>query len=288
MPVFNGERFLDEALDSLVTQTYENLELIISDNASTDRTEAICRSYATRDDRIRYFRSPQNRGLAWNYNNVFKHSKGSYFKWAAHDDYCEPGFVEKCVEILDGMPSVVLCYPRAILIDENGTHLEACQDNCALDSPRASHRLRHLLANLRLSNPVFGVIRASALRSAPFGGYEASDIVLLGELALRGSLYEIPERLFFRRDHPEKAARVNPTTEQQAVLYDPANRGKVPMREWRLLTEFLSAIAKAPIGVREKGCCYLIMANRIRWNWETMVTELTRSVRHHLGGSGRR
>jgi glycosyltransferase involved in cell wall biosynthesis len=280
MPVFNGERFLEEALDSLLTQTHEGFELIISDNASTDQTQEICTTYAARDRRIRYCRVEQNRGVAWNFNNAFQLSTGEYFKWAAHDDYCAPEFIERCVEALDRMPEVVVCYPQAILIDERGTHLSDCRDECHLDSPRASHRFRHLLMNLRLSNPIFGVIRANALGSAaPFGSYVASDIILLSELALRGKLYQIPERLFFRRDHPDKSNRANPTVEELSVFYDPANRGKVPMREWRLVIESVAAIGRAPITVREKSSCYMYMIKRLKWNRKALGSELLRFVK---------
>src|SRR5690349_16638091 len=83
VPVRNGERFLVETLESLLAQTYTDFELIISDNASTDNTEAICREYAARDPRVRYYRSPQDVGLANNYNSLFARSEGDYFKWAA-------------------------------------------------------------------------------------------------------------------------------------------------------------------------------------------------------------
>ena len=78
MPVFNGEKFIAETLDSLLTQTYSDFELIISDNASTDNTEQICRKYASKDPRINYFRNKSNFGAAKNYNRVFKLSSGEY------------------------------------------------------------------------------------------------------------------------------------------------------------------------------------------------------------------
>ena len=101
MPVFNGENYLAEALDSLLTQTFSDFELIISDNASTDKTEEICRAYAVRDQRIRYFRNQENLGASRNYNRVFELSSGEYFKWAAHDDLCAPEFLGRCVDVLD-------------------------------------------------------------------------------------------------------------------------------------------------------------------------------------------
>src|SRR3972149_8539793 len=87
LPVFNGEQFLRQALDSVLAQTYPGFELIISDNASTDRTQDICEAYATRDKRIQYYRQSKNVGGGRNYNFVFEVSNGEYFKWLAHDDF---------------------------------------------------------------------------------------------------------------------------------------------------------------------------------------------------------
>ena len=112
LPVYNGERWLAEALDSLLAQTYSDFELIISDNGSTDDTQAICEEYAARDRRIRYIRQEINRGLAWNWNCVFEESAGDYFKWAACDDLYHPTFLERCVQILDQYPDVAWCHTR--------------------------------------------------------------------------------------------------------------------------------------------------------------------------------
>ena len=90
IPVFNGERFLAETIESILAQTFKDFEIVISDNASTDRTEEICRSYAARDPRIRYNRNDTNRGAAWNHNRVFELARGEYFKWQSHDDFCAP------------------------------------------------------------------------------------------------------------------------------------------------------------------------------------------------------
>jgi glycosyltransferase involved in cell wall biosynthesis len=113
MPVYNGENFIVESLDALFAQTFTDFELIICDNASTDRTGEICREYAARDARIRYCRNETNIGASANYNLTFELARGDYFKWAAHDDICAPTYVERCVEALDRDPGVALAYRRA-------------------------------------------------------------------------------------------------------------------------------------------------------------------------------
>jgi glycosyltransferase involved in cell wall biosynthesis len=100
VPVYNGEKYLAAALDTLLAQSFEDFELIISDNASTDCTEEIARAYAARDGRVRYERSGANRGCAWNHNRVFALARGRYFRWAAHDDLCAPTLLARTVELL--------------------------------------------------------------------------------------------------------------------------------------------------------------------------------------------
>jgi hypothetical protein len=123
LPVYNGERFLRDALDSLLSQSFEDFELLIADNASTDGTEEICRSYAAGDPRIRYIRNRVSYGAIANFNTVFRLTTGRYFKWAAYDDVCAPEFLARCVGVLDDDPSVVLACSRFAGIDEDGRRI---------------------------------------------------------------------------------------------------------------------------------------------------------------------
>jgi glycosyltransferase involved in cell wall biosynthesis len=118
--VYNGEAFLRETLDSLLGQTFKDFELIISDNASTDATEDICKVYAGADTRIRYFRNETNMGAGWNIRRVFSLATGKYFKWAACDDLYEPAFLEKCINALEANSSYVLAHARTRVIDDRG------------------------------------------------------------------------------------------------------------------------------------------------------------------------
>ena len=111
LAVYNGERYLRQAIESILGQTYTDFELIISDNASTDSTQQICLEYAAEDGRISYHRNATNIGGANNENLTFRKAKAPYFRWAAHDDYVAPQLLERCVAILDTHPDVVLAYP---------------------------------------------------------------------------------------------------------------------------------------------------------------------------------
>jgi glycosyltransferase involved in cell wall biosynthesis len=258
LPVFNGEDYLAEALDSILAQTYTDFELIISDNASTDRTREICHSYAAQDKRIRYFRSEANLGAARNYNRVFELSSGEYFKWAAHDDVCAPEFLERCVKVLDREPDVVLCYPKTNIIDEHGELVEHYVDDFDLRAPKSHERFRHILRTGQWLNPVCGVIRADVLRGTQLiGKYAVSDRVLLAELALVGRFYEVPEYLFYRRIHPQKSTQANTTDEEIAAWFDPATRGRVLAPRWKRFLGHLRSIRRAPLSWDGRMRCYI-------------------------------
>ena len=120
LPVYNGQHYLRQAIESIVNQTYRNFEVIICDNASTDDTPAICAEYAAREPRIRYHRQPQNIGATANFNRTFELASGPYFKWAAHDDVLEPTYLEKCVAVLEQTPDAVLCQSLVKMVTDQG------------------------------------------------------------------------------------------------------------------------------------------------------------------------
>jgi glycosyltransferase involved in cell wall biosynthesis len=280
LPVFNGEDYLEEALDSILAQTYSDFELIISDNASTDRTEEICRAYAAKDERIWYFRNETNLGAAKNYNRVFELSSGEYFKWATHDDLCAPEYLERCVEILDREPDVVLCYPKTSIIDEHGGLVENYFDGFNLRSPKPHERFRDFLHAPGLCNPIIGLIRTGILKRTPLiGSYPDADRVLLGELALLGRFYEVPEHLFFRREHPQRSARANPNFDERAAWFDPARKGQIQLPRWRWFIEYLLAIKRVRLGWYEELLCYVQMGRWVRGRWRKLKDDLVRAAK---------
>lgn len=158
LPVFNGENFLEEAIRSLLAQTFNDFELIISDNASTDRTAEICRTYASQDARIRLFRAEANQGAAPNFNHVAVRAEGRYFKWVAHDDLCAPAYLETCVRVLDEQPDVVLCHTLARHIDENGTPRGVYKEDQGFDQDTPAERLSNMINKRHVCMVVFGVM----------------------------------------------------------------------------------------------------------------------------------
>ena len=258
LPVYNGEDYLAEALNSLLNQTFSDFELIICDNASTDGTQALCEAYAARDPRVRYERNPANLGAAANYNRCFALARGRYFRWHAHDDRVAPTHLERCVEVLDRAPDVILVYPQTMLIDQDGRETEPYDDNFRLRSPEPQRRFRGFFSAKWLCNPVFGLIRREVLaRTALIGSYRASDRVLLGELSLLGQFEEVPERLFFKRMHPQMSTRANLSDSELANWFDPAQGGRLLyLPRWRWVREYARAIWRAPMPSGQRLHCY--------------------------------
>ncbi|MEL6930145.1 MAG: glycosyltransferase family A protein, partial [Cyanobacteria bacterium J06600_6] len=180
MPVYNGENYLRETLESLLSQTFEDFELVIADNASTDDTESICRDYQAQDSRIKYHRNQENLGAARNYNKVFSLASGEYFKWAAHDDLCCPCFLEKCVQILDSDPNVVLAYTGCNEIDEHGQEIKQWKNlPHNFSSPNTSQRIKELISNNSWVL-IFGLIRSKVLSMTPLlGSFAMHDWILI-------------------------------------------------------------------------------------------------------------
>src|SRR5215831_532795 len=128
LPVYDSERYIRQSLDSLLGQTYSDFVLVISDNASNDGTGDICRAYAAADSRVRYHRNPVNIGNPRNFNRVAELTETKYLKWSTSDDYWEPTFLERAMEIMERDPSIALCYPRAYLVDATGGNKDEYND----------------------------------------------------------------------------------------------------------------------------------------------------------------
>lgn len=281
LPVFNGEAFLREALDDLLGQTYTDFELVISDNASTDETEAICRSYADRDARIRYVRSDANHGAAWNFNRAFELSRAPYFKWAACDDRLESTFVARCVAALDADPEVVLAYPTAIDIDDEGNRIAARNWHLHGGLPQPDQRFRYQICRDHWCFHVFGVIRSDALhRTKLIDHYVASDRVLLAHLALLGTFHEIEEPLFLHRQHRERSTKANPSLQSRAEWFDPRARGSLTFPSWRLFVEYGAAVSRTPLAFVDRARCRLQLVRWLKYNWRGLLFDLRYAARH--------
>jgi glycosyltransferase involved in cell wall biosynthesis len=259
LPVYNDDGFLTQTLDCLLSQSYRDFELVICDNASTDKTEEICRSYANRDSRVRYHRNSDNLGVSRNFNLSFHLSRGEYFKWAAANDLCATDMIERCVEVLDQRPDAVLCFAKTRIIDERGEVCADYDDQLDLQGDRPSERFRMLLRGISMSNVAYGVCRSSALRLTRLEKpYSNSDTALLAELVLCGKFVEVPDTSFLRRMFEGSTERY-PSPYDRMEMYEPGKARKLSFPYWWLFADFLDAIYRAPIGTSERLRCYVHM-----------------------------
>jgi hypothetical protein len=202
VPVFNEEHGLAAVLDSLVTQDYERLQIIVCDNASTDRTLELAEDYAVRDPRIEVHRSDENRGATANFNRCFRFASGRYFTWAGGHDTRLPSAIRRCVDALEDDSALVLCYPRSLWRRFDGTTEPVIDDTLETTGLPPALRLHETIERLTTCNAVHGVIRSSALtRTRLFRCCFGSDHVLLAELSLLGAFHQLDENLFVRTEN---------------------------------------------------------------------------------------
>lgn len=308
MPVFNGENYISKALESVLDQTFDDLEIVISDNDSQDATEEICRDFAARDPRIQYHRQISNIGAIGNFNRVFELSNGEYFKWAAHDDVCQSDFLKECVEILDTHPNVAWCHCKSDMIDANGnswlTQLPEDADELERQPdgslwwkglPRTDHdadqphrRFAGVLLGTNWCVDSYGLIRASALRKTrllvPLYGCEK---VLMGELSLLGKYRESPRMLFSQRIHSQASSSLTSVEAQEEFA---AKRFAKPFFSTRfsLLKAHLGAIHHSDLSFLDKIRCDWVVARYVLQinKWSSVLKSMLSGK--GVGGAGKR
>lgn len=289
LPVFNGEKYLTASIDSILAQTFEDFELIIMDNASTDSTQEICKKYASKDKRIRYCRNRKNVGAMRNFNAVFKLSTGKYFKWVAHDDVHSPTFLEDCVDVLDNNPTVVLCHSKTACINEQGKVIGSYHYHSKFNSKKPHERFGHLLNVYSPAWAIFGLMRLSALKSTPLlRSYIGSDMNLLAEISLLGEMCEIPKYLFFRRAHPEAYSNKQYSTYEEEIDWwtKDSPYGLICLTYTRRFVEYFKSINHVNLSFSERLLCYLqVFKWFFREGWVWMFTDLYRTVMSLLSTS---
>lgn len=266
MPVYNGAHFLREVLESLLGQSYADFELIISDNASTDETAAICREFATCDPRISFYRQARNLGGAGNFNFVLAKARGTYFKWAASDDPVRPSLLQRLVDVLEREPGVVLAYPYVDKIGEDGADLgpfsRALGACVGTATTRFARQLR--VPGWALPAQVYGLMRTAELRAAGgHGNFPGADLVLVAALSLRGAFAEIPEVLALRRIHANNSDVLYRSDVDLAVGWFGASSAGRSMPKLRRCREYLRAIAAAPLTLGQKAACVGLLAAKL-------------------------
>jgi glycosyltransferase involved in cell wall biosynthesis len=265
LPVYNGERYLAETLESILAQRYPHLDVVISDNASTDATAAICARYVRRDPRLRYSRVARNAGAAANFNRCFALSRGELFTWWMADDLRESDAVQRCVAALMAQPEAPLAYSLARCVGPDGAtlhHYETALFHRPW-SPDPVEQFVQLGEEFMYSGGataaiyVAGVMRAAALRRTRLhGAFIASDWTLLAELALLGPWLELPEPLLSIRAHAGSSSlgqdRLRHDRRQQ--FFDPRTRGslRVFLSRCRRYAEYWAVVLRSDLGAPRK------------------------------------
>jgi glycosyltransferase involved in cell wall biosynthesis len=248
LPIRNGERHLDEAVRSVLDQEYGHIELVISDNASDDGTEEICRVFARSDSRVRYHRQPRNIGLVPNFNAVLQLATGTYLKWMGDDDSLTPSYVTRCVEVLDD-PALILVTTRQAHVNADGAVESASYQGTLLRSASPVDRFTEMLRLLNeshlLLDPLYGMTRRTRVARVPRPVMLFEDQVFAARLALAGPFGHLDEVLSYRRSKP--FPRTAATARQFGV---PVWQAKIATTlECR---ELVAAVREAPLDPGER------------------------------------
>ena len=292
VPVFNCDRYLEAALESLLGQTYGDLDIVISDNASTDGTRDIVEHFAARDPRVRYLRNETNVGAAENFNRSFHAAAGELFQWLACDDRLEPTFVERAVLELSADPAAVLAFPWVTVVDEADRTLETWELDLAVDSQRPGERFREILLGWHNSFYVFGLMRVAALRRTklilPHGH---GDTILLARLSLLGPFRQVREHLFVSRRHDDQSNRmfVDPKARRGFDLaayvawFDPEAKRKIGFPAWTVIEQYYRTLDGVDLDVSTRIECHRVLAHlALRFRHE-LTTDVVRWGRARLG-----
>jgi glycosyltransferase involved in cell wall biosynthesis len=204
MPTYNGERFIERAIESVLQQTFTDFELIISDNASTDRTGEICAGYAQRDARVRYIRLPENKGASFNFTHVLDQARAPYFSWAADDDERNDEYYERLLARM--APDVVLAFGTLEVIDAEGCLLRR-HPPFAYDAGPFARSLRYYMDPETSGKAclIYGLFQAESIRSIPiqpyYGCLYGTDMHIMFDIMQRGRIAIEPGAVFRARTY---------------------------------------------------------------------------------------
>lgn len=246
----NGEQFIEKSLESLLSQSYKNFELIISNDASSDTTEKICIKFADKDNRIKYFKQAKNLGLVENFAFVLSQAGGEYFMWAAQDDWWNKDFITKLVRSLESSPKyvVAMSHFKTVYPDREGT----------IETAFGKHKFTNLsnyeLFKIMLSakdNPIFeyGLWRTDFLRRL-FARRKPKciedTVILISEAALAGKFFSVPEFLHIKYRDPRPIVERHYLGNYYRQKF-PYTRFLVIMLFWLLSSRIIPARRKALI-----------------------------------------
>jgi len=284
LPVYNGQKYLEAAIDSHLAQSFSDFQLVISDNGSNDATGEICTRYARQDSRVTYLRSPVNRGILWNHRRVLEPVNDAtlYFRWAGADDVMEPGLLAAMVEVLDARPDIEAVMPATKNIDEDGRVIRTMERTLNLESPDAVQRARQILLANYQHVIAYGLLRAPSLRHMRTGpDYIGWDPVFIWELALRGEIFQLVEPALLRRFHPGSISRVK-TVKEMRKWVEPGTSAGMNFPHWTWAYERARSLFATPLPAGQKLQIGSVLLRATLWQKAQLARDVTQAVRRAL------
>lgn len=274
MPVYNGAKWLAPTVESVLSQRFQDIELVISDNASTDDTEALCQAYAARDPRVRYRRNRENVGIANNFNLAFTHARGRYFKWMSCGDLIAPAFLTRCADLLDRRPEVVLAYPVTRVFSEDPAHGEDYREVFDLDVDDPVQRFRDYTRRVRLNNIMHGLYRRDTLaRTRLYRSFLRADYNMIAAVLLQGRAVCVDEVLNFRRMQPETTTK-GLTESQLRSVYAPSRPSSLKYQEWQRVRDYYSMVLRSGLSLGQRVQLLAFVTKNAYWHSDDLLKEL--------------
>ena len=283
MPVYNGALTIAQSIDSLLAQCFDDFELVISDNASTDDSVRIIESYCLRDARVRLIRQSCNVGANGNFSAVVDAARGEYFKWSTCSDLCSPDFLAHCVTLLDTHPDVVLAAPATRLFEANPDDAIPYAGDIEVMGDSPAERFQRLIETIKLNNAMNGLIRSAALRvrHPVIDHYMQADIVMMSCLALQGKLALVPEAVLLRRMDP-RTATILMTKEDDIRHHYPAPDLRSLLPAWRLFLGWQKAVHQTPVAAADKRQAYRYIAKMCFWERGRLLRDIPDGIASFL------
>ncbi len=197
LPTYNRAFTLEQTINTVLKQDYANIELVISDNASTDQTQAICEEFSYKDKRVKYLRQKRNRGLTANYEEVLNNSSGEFFMWIADDDWIDSSYISECLKALLKEKDLSLVAGKVIYYRQDNSVYEGRKINHLQNSGLS--RLLDYYLKLRDNGSFYGVMRKKDLNNVVFFNTMGSDFLVIATVAFLGKIKVIDSTLIHRR-----------------------------------------------------------------------------------------
>ena len=272
MFLFNEEEYVSEAIESILSQTYDNFWLIILDDCSTDNTVNIVQQFASKDKRITFLRNNEKKGYLINYQITFSNAddNAEYFAWAAGHDIHQPQWLEKMVKTLDKNRDTVMAYSKSKRIDEQGDEIKI---KCPMFDTSGMHvtdRIKSIcFTGTGFGNMIYGLFRTEAVRKVRgIRRCLVPDVLILMKLSLHGAFRQVDETLWYRRFAP-KGSQVNTIERQKRVAFGTIPYyGDLPWALTHLISIFWDTVISPKAGSfsnRFYGIVLMYAFTRSRW-----------------------